>query len=689
MPQGGLTLGRVLSATTRTSAAPCSTSLQQDNGVSVPLQVRRGAWTVAEPQPTVTQSHQHALAADAGKPTVVQLERKVQVAEVVTTPVAPAAATVAKVSNLADDGLPAGAITDGGIAVVKAGPLAGALNETIAELKSRNFCGVEPCEVCLRRGSPSVPVAEVEGWITSLVNRLTEVNEALDTRAKACQRQIRDRDEVIRRLHRRLQAASVAEASAGETRDAARTAPAVAGSAPTAEATSTLSRISADLCTSSATAETQKVVAVSTDEDTLSASSMPRVSSTVEVHDAKAMASTPATATQSVREKMSPLALRGISSASTTGGSLNSAREATAPGPLLRESMSSSTGSACQSARRSGVEPFQKTLSRRSSTDTNALEKQQQNIQLRREVASLKKRDSELVGQLRTREQQVEQLTTALRELMAHKNSGPAKRPPVSDGGPVPSPTARLASAAAGTNGCSQNAVDLIHPQDGSLRSLTEEEVVEPGLQAPRAVAPPSAATASPSRSSQQCIPSPASPAGEGARSSRGPRLLPGSNGTAAVVPTLMLSSPTGGSCGTSNSLGIIPGQERRTVRVAAGTTASSQRTADTERGRASAAASGSIGGGLHTSVSLHSPSAAATAGKKDRDRSVGAPPHTPRGKLRDAIGHPTRVAVETPAARRRMASSARTIGRSTSAEDRTTRRIRDGAALNARPLRR
>eukprot|EP00927_Polykrikos_kofoidii_P027239 TRINITY_DN24040_c0_g1_i1.p1 TRINITY_DN24040_c0_g1~~TRINITY_DN24040_c0_g1_i1.p1 ORF type:complete len:511 (+),score=80.47 TRINITY_DN24040_c0_g1_i1:65-1597(+) len=59
--------------------------------------------------------------------------------------------------------------------------------------------------------------------------------------------------------------------------------------------------------------------------------------------------------------------------------------------------------------------------------------------------------------------------------------------------------------------------------------------------------------------------------------------------------------------------------------------------------------------------------------------RDGSAAPQTPRGKLRDVVGHPTRVAVETPATRRRTTSVARTIGRSTSAEDRTARRAGAG----------
>jgi hypothetical protein len=61
------------------------------------------------------------------------------------------------------------------------------------------------------------------------------------------------------------------------------------------------------------------------------------------------------------------------------------------------------------------------------------------------------------------------------------------------------------------------------------------------------------------------------------------------------------------------------------------------------------------------------------------RERSISNAPYTPRNKLRDAIGLPTRVAVETPASRNsaRTTSFARAVAanRSNSVEDRNSRR--------------
>jgi len=556
----------------------------------------------------------------------------------------------------------------------------GALADRLSELNARQC---DSCTSCQR--GPCVPLREVEQWITSLVSRMSTLSDALEVRAKACQEQVRVRDETIRRLHHRLQAVGPEPAT--------ESAPQIRGAASNAVAAAVPSytRSSRASASSHAEPEAARLNPGAHDEDSAVAAQggVRRVPSSTEMQDG-VKAPGPLSLTSSAREKMSPLSLRGLSSAQT-GGSLNSAREATAPGPLIRDSMSSS-GSACLSARRA-PEPVQKTLSRRSSTEAYALERQQ-NGQLRREVATLRKGREELDRQLRAKGDMVEHLTTMVRELVAQQKGGQHKRSQVGEGsvGHVSSPTTLLMNNTNGGNhGCNEHAyLQDVFREDGSLRSLTEEEVVEPCLQAttrPSLVV----TTNSTSPAGQLHVSGPASPGGDGARSSRGPRLLPGA-GT-AVVPALMLSSTTVAASGSGggnavSSSGIIPGQERRTVRMAAGsTTQAGQRQTDAERGRANAAAQGSIGG-MHT-AGVHSSSAAAVVAKKDRDRSVGAPPHTPRSKLRDAIGHPTRVAVETPATRRRTTSSARTIGRSTSAEDRTTRRVRDVATLTARSLRR
>lgn len=138
---------------------------------------------------------------------------------------------------------------------------------------------------------------------------------------------------------------------------------------------------------------------------------------------------------------------------------------------------------------------------------------------------------------------------------------------------------------------------------------------------------------------------------------------LPGAAAAAAVAAaTAATAAAVGGSCPTV-----------RTGRSAA-----------TGGYPVSAAASGERRGSIKTLVGGVAINGGTAAPRRDRDRSVSAAPHTPRGKLRDVVGHPTRVAVETPATRRRTTSVARAIGRSTSAEDRTARRPRGGDGLAA-----
>mmetsp|Transcript_41668 Transcript_41668/g.75647 ORF Transcript_41668/g.75647 Transcript_41668/m.75647 type:complete len:657 (-) Transcript_41668:91-2061(-) len=651
MPLGAFTLGTRGSARAPpgyTTAAP-----SQDN--STPLQVRRGGWVV------------HTAAAEAGKtPPVEQLQAS---DAAITAPTVPPALAV-KELNLPDRGQSIGGLVRS---------VEGALADRLAELNARAGQG-ETSGSCER--GPCVPIKEVEQWISSLVTRISTLSDALEVRAKACQQQIRVRDETIRRLHRRLQAVGAELPTESSSQ--------IAGPAsnPVASTVPATTRPPRAAPSSHVEPEVTRYSPGAHDEDAAPPQGgVLRVPSSAEMQEA-VKAPAPLSLTSSAREKMSPLSLRGLNTA-TAGGSLNSAREATAPGPLIRDSMSSS-GSACLSARRA-PEQGQKTLSRRSSTEAYALERQQ-HVQLRREVASLRNRRDELQGQLRAKDGMVEQLTTMVRELVAQQKGGQHKRSQMGEGtvGYVSSPTTLILNTNTnGNHGCNDHPyLQDVFREDGSLRSLTEEEVVEPGLQAttrPSLVV--STNSAAPERLvGQPQVAGPASPGGDGARSSRGPRLLPGA-GT-AVVPALMLSSATGPSgCNAVSSTGLMPGQERRTVRMAAGSTAQAgQRQTDAERGRANAAAQGSIG--MHT-AGMHSASAAAVVAKKDRDRSVGAAPHTPRSKLRDAIGHPTRVAVETPATRRRTTSSARTMGRSTSAEDRTTRRVRDVATLTARSLRR
>merc|ERR1719401_1658421 len=69
----------------------------------------------------------------------------------------------------------------------------------------------------------------------------------------------------------------------------------------------------------------------------------------------------------------------------------------------------------------------QKMAARRNSTDTGALDRAQ-HAQLRREVAHLRRGHVELVGQLRARDAQVEQLTAMIRELVSQRQKHLTKR---------------------------------------------------------------------------------------------------------------------------------------------------------------------------------------------------------------------------------------------------------------------
>lgn len=122
-----------------------------------------------------------------------------------------------------------------------------------------------------------------------------------------------------------------------------------------------------------------------------------------------------------------------------------------------------------------------------------------------------------------------------------------------------------------------------------------------------------------------------------------------------------------------SSMSALVSAQERRAQEIAA----SSLRTAEAERSRMIAAAAAVAATGVPASGALSA--VPPKTRDRDRDRSAGALPHTPRRKLRDAIGHPTRVAVETPASRRRTTSGTRAVIRSASARERAARRLRDG----------
>jgi len=249
-------------------------------------------------------------------------------------------------------------------------------------------------------------------------------------------------------------------------------------------------------------------------------------------------------------------------------------------------------------------------------------------IPLRREVANLRRRDVDLAGQLRTKEAQVEQLTATLREmqLVNQRQIGLYKR--------------------------------QLHLKDNSLQALQEELMDRnqqvPGTSTPGSVIVATAITPIPSTPPivmESFAGSPGAPPRSSRRhvvqapeASRG-----GSLTTSAYVP----ASGTGM---------VHSASERRTS--ATGTRSGlTPRRSDADRGRGH---SGQL------------------SGKKDiRDRSIGAQPHSPRSKARDVMAGNGNSG-EVPLSRRRtMPPSA--AGRSTSAEERSRaswrRRAADGEA--------
>lgn len=258
------------------------------------------------------------------------------------------------------------------------------------------------------------------------------------------------------------------------------------------------------------------------------------------------------------------------------------------------------------------VDPaLQKVAARRGTTDAHALERAQ-HAQLRREVAHLRRGHVELVGQLRARDAQVEQLTAMIRELVAQRQIGLHKR--------------QL----------------NLNAQDSSLCALQEEMLLERAAPA--------------TGNSNQPVAN-----GDQPRPARTSRQL-GGNSTA--------SGP---------SLTAATGNDRRTSRSGIGLGPRSS-TEGGAAGSASSDARGRVGGStISTGPAM-----------LRRERSVSTAPYTPRGKLRDVVGHPTRVNVETPGARSsgRTTSTARAgaaVGRSTSVEERSTRRRDGGAAVRRR----
>eukprot|EP00427_Karlodinium_veneficum_P007963 CAMPEP_0169083684 /NCGR_PEP_ID=MMETSP1015-20121227/12209_1 /TAXON_ID=342587 /ORGANISM="Karlodinium micrum, Strain CCMP2283" /LENGTH=568 /DNA_ID=CAMNT_0009143623 /DNA_START=21 /DNA_END=1728 /DNA_ORIENTATION=- len=252
---------------------------------------------------------------------------------------------------------------------------------------------------------------------------------------------------------------------------------------------------------------------------------------------------------------------------------------------------------------------MQKMAARRNSTDTSTFDRAQ-HAQLRREVAHLRRGHVELVGQLRARDAQVEQLTAMIRELVSQRQKHFSKRQMHFQG------------------------------QSDAPHSLKEELLIDQS--------PPPAA-------SLRLGPQSTSDASRGGRTLR-------AVGNSGSGPSLTMA----GERRPGRRPGVTLGP-RSSPDINVNTTTDL-------RGRGGINSSGS--GNVNGPASYR------------RERSMSATPYTPRNKLRDVVGHPTRVAVETPGARSsgRTTAMARSsaAGRSTSVEV-NPRRMRESIPFTRR----
>lgn len=431
-----------------------------------------------------------------------------------------------------------------------------------------------------------VPLGEVERWCSSITTQLSAVGDSFAAKLEACNSMVRRRDAAIRQLHRQVQELTELGARAsdsGQVSEPSSAAHAVGG--PVGWPFSRNANTGSSTPATTDGAEDGRPVSRRFASDISDAESTPSILSTVRSG--------------------------GLPSASPSSRSGQHLDEEKVSGGNPRPRRVAGSPSAEAAARE-----IQKGNARRGTTDAYALERAQ-HAQLRREVAHLRRGHVELVGQLRARDAQVEQLTAMIRELLAQRQIGLYKR--------------------------------QLNLQDTSLYALQEEILLD--RNAP-AGPPPAGGTAQ--------------GAHNGDRASRGAR-------------------PLGG--GASGASLVAATTERRTSRSGAGP---GSRGSDGSNSAATGSFSGSLTGEARGRVS--GASGASPAATLRRERSMSAAPYTPRGKLRDLVGHPTRVAVETPGARSsgRTTSAARVgaaVGRSTSVEvqDRTARRLRDGVAAARR----
>jgi len=449
-----------------------------------------------------------------------------------------------------------------------------------------------------------VPLGEVERWCASITTQLSAVGNSVAAKLEACNSMVRRRDTAIRRLHRQVQELSelgTRVSDSGQVSEPCSAAQAVVG--PVGWPFSRNANTGTSTPATTDGAEDGRPVGRRLASDISDAESTPSILSTVRSG--------------------------GLPSASPSSRSGQHLDEEKTPGGIPRTRRVTGSPSVESAARE-----IQKLNARRGTTDAYALERAQ-HAQLRREVAHLRRGHVELVGQLRARDAQVEQLTAMIRELLAQRQIGLYKR--------------------------------QLNLQDNSLYALQEEILLDRNAPAgPRNAGPRNAPASEMLLDRNAPVGGAAQSAPNGERSFRGARPL---GGTSASGPSLMVNTDRR----TSRS-GLGPGTRASDGGHSVASGSFPVSVAGETRGRVSGAA----GAGPATSVR--------------RERSMSAAPYTPRGKLRDLVGHPTRVAVETPGARSsgRTTSAARAgaaVVRSTSveAQDRTARRLRDGVAAARR----
>jgi len=268
-----------------------------------------------------------------------------------------------------------------------------------------------------RRG---VPTHEVESWCASVTDQLKVLAEHLEEKLEVYRRRSRAKDETIRRLYLRLQAAE-----RGDGEPAERPAAPLRTSGP-------VEGYTADLTTATVVAATAPAAAGPAAGRALQAepapgqgeipsegwAAMPRQappqSWLVEGYAAGGLqdqgASSPEDLSEETVAAQASAVAPGEPAISPQASPSGSVTRASSSVHLAAEDPPRLLASARANAGRRTADPvLQKCMSRPAERT--------QQVHLRREVAHLRRRDVDLAGQLRARDQQIEQLTNTMREL--------------------------------------------------------------------------------------------------------------------------------------------------------------------------------------------------------------------------------------------------------------------------------